>query len=84
MSGLWTPGLGRYLVSRPRDVVTLSRAGWRLRRRGWWRRPPFLPVPAKEYWEFRMKTVGVEPDGQVSPRAVLEAARWSLRQPVGR
>ena len=30
---------------------------WRLSRRGWWRRPPFLPVPGDAYWRFRLVTV---------------------------
>jgi hypothetical protein len=28
----------------------------RFSRRGWWRRPPFLPVPGESYWDFRLVT----------------------------
>lgn len=28
----------------------------RLARRGWWRRPPFLPLPGGDYWHFRLVT----------------------------
>ena len=28
----------------------------RLSRRGWWWRPPFLPVPGEAYWAFRLVT----------------------------
>jgi hypothetical protein len=28
----------------------------RLARTGWWRRPPFIPLPGESYWEFRQVT----------------------------
>ncbi len=45
MKSLWAPGLGRYLLLHPVHAVILARAGWRLRRDGWLRHAPFLPVP---------------------------------------
>ena len=30
---------------------------WAIRRRGWWRRPPFLPVPSRAYLDWRLGTV---------------------------
>jgi hypothetical protein len=79
----WVPGLGRYLVRHPRDVVSVTRAAWRLRRDKWWRRRPWLPLPPDAYWEFRMTTVnGV--DGHLEPAEVVAAARWSVQQHVGR
>ena len=34
--------------------ASARRAGWP--RPGWWRRPPFLPLPAPDYLRFRMET----------------------------
>jgi hypothetical protein len=80
----WTPGLGRYLLRHPSDALTLIRAGWRLRRDGWLRHPPFLPLPGSDYWHFRVTTVNGTSGYSPGPTAMVEAAAWALRQPVGR
>lgn len=76
--------LVKYLARHPLAAPTLARAGWQLRRRGWWYHAPFFPVAAHEYWEFRVTTA--TGDRVVSPRPdeMVRAARWALRQPVGR
>ena len=43
-------------LRRPRLVPWLIRAGWAFRARGWYRRPPFLPVPPPSYMAWRMET----------------------------
>jgi hypothetical protein len=50
----------------------------RLAQRGWWRRPPFLPLPGPEYWRFRLVTAyGGEGDGDaLAPADVLAYLRW--------
>lgn len=64
------PGLG----------VALLRVGWRFRRRGWWKRPPFLPLPATEYVRWRMHTAYGN-DDTVPPAADVERyARWATRE----
>jgi hypothetical protein len=73
-----------HLVRHPRDTVVLARAGWALRRRGWWRRRPFLPVPDPAYWRFRVATATGREDGELSVAEVVRAARWSVRQRGGR
>lgn len=83
MSVVRTPGLVRYVLARPSRGVGLARAGWRLRRTGWWRRAPFLPLPDARYWEFRRATA-FGATGTPTPRDLVDAARWSLRQSVGR
>lgn len=40
----------------PRLAVDLLRAGWAFRRRRWWARAPFLPVPDRTYLQWRMYT----------------------------
>ena len=82
MKKYWTPGLGRHLFLHPADGVAVLRAGLRLRRKNWWRRAPFLPIPDAKYWEFRMSTVNGA-SGELTPKDVVVAAKWSLQQPVG-
>ncbi|MFI5036132.1 MAG: hypothetical protein ACHQFZ_08010 [Acidimicrobiales bacterium] len=78
-----TPGLARYVAARSARAIVLARAAWRLRRDRWWRRAPFLPLPDDRYWQFRLVTAyGAHP--APAPRDLVEAARWSLRQRVGR
>ena len=84
MRRFWAPGLGGHLVRHPFDAVALVRAGWKLRSVNWWRRVPFLPLPPRDYWDFRMTTVGGSASYRPNPIAMVEAAEWSLRQQVGR
>lgn len=77
-------GLGAYLVRHPADVVVLARAGWRFRARSWWRHAPYLPVPDAAYWHFRMTTYGADGATPLPAQAMVDAARWTLRQPVSR
>ena len=84
MSSYWTPGTARYAVRHPASAVALARAGWRLRRSLWWRRAPFLPLPDRRYWSFRMVTAYGTGGARPTPESLVEAARWSLRQRVGK
>ena len=35
-------------------ILTLLLYGWRVKRKGWWHRFPFLPIPPKQWlmWSF--------------------------------
>lgn len=69
-------GLGRYLVTHPGDVAVVVSSAWALRRSHWWRQWPPLPIPGRDYWNFRIITAyGV--NGAPTPRDVVAAARWS-------
>ena len=37
-------------------TLTLMRYGWRVRRKGWWYRFPFLPIPPKLWLLWRFET----------------------------
>lgn len=76
------PGLWRYVVAHPSSLGPLVGAAWRVRRRGWWRRAPFLPVPDERYWEFRVNTAAGR--GTLNTREVVAAARWTVAQRVGK
>lgn len=53
------------VVRRPQLWWTTVRQVRVLARPGWWRRPPFLPLPAPNYLRFRLQTAyggdGTEP-----------------------
>jgi len=53
----------------------------RLARPGWWRRPPFLPVPGEEYWRFRLVTAlgGTGWDEVPSSADVRSYLQWCRR-----
>jgi hypothetical protein len=45
--------------------------------RGWWRRPPFLPLPSPEYLRFRMQTAyGGDGDRAPDPDDLVTYLRW--------
>ena len=77
------PGLIATLAWRgvrdPRTASALLRVGWRFRARGWYRRFPFLPLPARDYLRWRMYTAyGSE---EIVPPAedIVRYARWAVR-----
>ncbi len=80
MNGIDLRAVTRYLVRHPSAIPVVLRAGWRLRARQWWRRAPFLPVPGKSYWRFRMVTATGSATGTLSARDVVDAATWSVQQ----
>jgi hypothetical protein len=55
-------------------------AALRLAPSGWWRRPPFLPLPDPAYWQFRMETA-FGADARHRPRAheIIEYLAWCQR-----
>ena len=59
----------------------LWRTGLRQARRlaapGWWRRAPFLPLPAPDYLRFRMETAyGGAGDREPEPADLVTYLRW--------
>jgi hypothetical protein len=65
--------------SDPTAAWSIVVGALRFAKAGWWRHPPFLPVPDERYWRFRMETVYGDEQAQVGPDDVAEAARWSRR-----
>jgi hypothetical protein len=59
-----------------RDLVTIA---WRFRRRDWFRRAPFLPVPSKQYVAWRMYTAFGDHHAVPTVRDVIRYARWAHR-----
>jgi hypothetical protein len=78
------PRLALTLIARsiasPPTGLALVRVGWRFRRRGWYRRPPFIPLPDADYVRWRMHTAYGH-DGVVPPASdVIRYARWATRE----
>lgn len=71
----------------PRALVSpsLARAlivvAWRFRRNRWHARPPFLPLPARDYLRWRMYTAYGDPDAVPPVADVIRYARWAARFP---
>jgi hypothetical protein len=68
-------------VRHPATGAALLRVAWRFRRRGWWRRPPFLPLPAVDYLRWRMHTAYGEYEAVPPADDVIRYARWAVREP---
>lgn len=64
---------------RPLDGIALLRMAWRFRRRGWYARAPFLPLPAKDYLRWRLHTAYGDEAAVPPARDVLRLARWAAR-----
>jgi hypothetical protein len=67
--------VGRTLRS-PRLAIDLLRTAWVFRRRHWWRRPPFLPVPDRGYLRWRMYTAYGDENAVPPADDVASFARW--------
>jgi hypothetical protein len=72
--------LASHLLRHPGDVPPVVRAAWRLRRNSWWKKAPYLPLPGRRYWTFRLSTATGRADGTATVREVVEFARWSSLQ----
>ena len=68
-------------LRHPSVAADLLRVAWRFRRRGWWRRPPFLPVPARDYVRWRMYTAYGDAAHVPPAEDVIRYARWVGREP---
>ena len=66
---------GRALLD-PRVAMDLLATAWAFRRREWWRRFPFLPVPDATYLRWRMYTAFGDEDAVPPAIDVLRFARW--------
>ncbi|HUF34691.1 MAG TPA: hypothetical protein VMN37_02015 [Gemmatimonadales bacterium] len=63
-------------VVRPRLALDLLRTAWAFRRRRWWARAPYLPLPDRTYLEWRMYTAYADEHAVPPPGDVIRFARW--------
>ena len=66
-------------IRNPATGLALVRVGWRFRSRDWYRRFPFVPLPARDYMRWRMYTA--YGDAQIVPPAddIVRYARWAVK-----
>ena len=67
-------------VANPALAAALVRVAWRFRDRRWWRRFPFLPLPARDYVRWRMHTAYGDDDAVPPPEDVIRYARWAVKE----
>jgi hypothetical protein len=60
----------------PTLIPKLLLVGWRFRRRRWWARAPFLPIPARDYVRWRMHTAYGRDDAIPPAHELAGYARW--------
>jgi hypothetical protein len=71
------------LLRRPLLLGPLLHAAWRFRARGWWRRPPFLPLPPVAYLTWRLETAFGRADALPSERQAERYLRWTRQATRG-
>lgn len=70
----------RAVLRHPASVPSAVRSAIAMAPRGWWRRPPYLPVPDGAYWRFRLETSsGGDGTVEPSPQEVAEVIAWTRR-----
>jgi hypothetical protein len=67
------------LVRRPTAWWSSATSAIRFAPRGWWRRPPFLPLPDSRYWRFRMETAFGDEEAVPALDDLVTAIHWSRR-----
>ncbi|HEX6308227.1 MAG TPA: hypothetical protein VFZ69_08575 [Longimicrobiales bacterium] len=69
-------------VRDPRRLPLLLATAWRFRARGWYRRPPFLPLPPADYVAWRLHTAYGE-EGEPRSDELARYVRWTaeMRKP---
>jgi len=74
------PALAARLAVRgllnPRLALDLVRLAWSFRARAWYRRPPFLPLPPRDYVAWRMFTAYGDEHAVPPIEDVVRFARW--------
>ncbi len=77
MSSRWMLGTAVAVLRHPELWREGIRAGVRLAAPGWWRRAPFLPLPAPAYVKFRAVTNhGGDGSAPPTPDEVLAYLKW--------
>lgn len=76
----WLPGAALAVARRPDLWVTAARQAVALAPRGWATRPPFLPLPSRAYFAFRMETAyGGDGSTPPDPHDLVTYLSWCRR-----
>ena len=79
MAQTWTSltaGLVWRGILNPRLALDLLRTAWVFRRRRWWTRAPYLPLPDRDYLRWRMYTAYADEAAVPPAEDVVRFARW--------
>ena len=71
-------------LRRPSVIPALLGAGWAFRRRGWYRKPPFLPLPSASFLRWRLDTAYGDPHARPPAEEAERFLRWASRMRRGR
>jgi hypothetical protein len=72
--------VGVAVAGHPSLWLTALRQWRRTTPHGWWRRPPYLPVPSREYVQFRLVTQYGSINAPVPADDVLNYLLWCKQQ----
>ena len=64
-------------LKRPALWPAMLSAAWAFRPRGWYRRPPFLPLPSRAYMRWRLETAYGDPDAVPPEDELARFITWS-------
>jgi hypothetical protein len=70
-------------VRRPTLIPALMGLAWAARRRGWYRRFPFLPLPPASYVRWRLETAYGDPEADAPVDELERYVRWTRRMRRG-
>lgn len=69
----------RTVLRYPYAVFDALSAGWAVRRRGWYKRAPFLPLPPARYLRWRAETAYGDEEKGPSTLETRRYLRWAAR-----
>jgi hypothetical protein len=81
VSPAWLASAALAVAARPWLWATAVRQLARLTPRGWWRRPPHLPLPDPAYLRFRLVTAYGGSGGAPAPGDVVTYLHWCRAWP---
>jgi hypothetical protein len=64
---------------RPWTIPYMLSNAWAFRARGWYRRPPFLPIPPGSYIRWRMETAYGDANATPSAEELERYLRWAAQ-----
>ena len=68
------------VLARPTLWGIALRTWWRTTPPRWWARTPFLPLPSRDYLDFRRVTQYGRKDADMTPNDVVNYLAWCKRQ----
>lgn len=73
----------RLIVRRPGLLPAALGLAWAARRRGWHRRPPFLPLPPDSYLRWRLETAYGDEVDSPPVEDMARYLKWARRMRGG-